>query len=147
MVKVATSVVIDAPIDRVWAFARDFNGHDRWHPVVAESRIEEGKTSDMVGCVRNFRLESGEELREQLLGLSDQATSFRYCLLDTPIPMFNYVAEFRLVPVTMDDRCFGHWTARFQTPAGREDELAEMVRAGIQVAGFAAIEEGVRDAG
>ena len=39
---VVRSTVIDAPIGRVWAVLRDFNSHDRWHDVVAESRIEGG---------------------------------------------------------------------------------------------------------
>ena len=54
---VVRSTVIDAPIDRVWAVLRDFNSHDRWHDVVAESRIEGDERSDQVGCVRSFTLE------------------------------------------------------------------------------------------
>jgi NADPH2:quinone reductase len=38
--KVVRSTVIDAPIARVWAVLRDFNSHDQWHDVVAQSRIE-----------------------------------------------------------------------------------------------------------
>ena len=37
----SASTVIDAPIDEVWQLLRDFNTHDRWHPAVAVSRIEE----------------------------------------------------------------------------------------------------------
>ncbi len=66
MVQVRRSTVIDAPIDAVWGMLRDFNGHERWHPAVAESRIEEGRRPDEIGCVRRFRLTSGGELREQL---------------------------------------------------------------------------------
>ena len=32
-----------------------------------------------------------------------EQTCFSYCLLDTPIPLFNYVAHVRLFPVT-DER-------------------------------------------
>ncbi len=65
--------------------------------------------SDKIGCVRRFKLQDGAELREQLLALSDLEQSFSYCLLDTPIPMFNYVAHVRLLPVTDGDRTFWHW--------------------------------------
>ncbi|ESR25814.1 hypothetical protein N177_1149 [Lutibaculum baratangense AMV1] len=58
--------VIDAPIDRVWALARDFNGHGDWHPLIAESHVEDGRPSDQVGCVRNFTLADGGHLRERL---------------------------------------------------------------------------------
>jgi uncharacterized protein YndB with AHSA1/START domain len=56
MVKIVKSTVIDAPVEAVWAVLRDFNGHDQWHPAVADSHIERGQSSDRVGCVRRFHL-------------------------------------------------------------------------------------------
>lgn len=139
MPKVVRSTVIDAPVEAVWGVLRDFNGHDQWHPAVAESQIERGHSADRVGCVRRFRLRDGSELRERLLTLSDADMAFSYCLLETPIPLLNYVAHVRLAPVTDGDRTFWHWESRFDTPAGREAELARMVGDDIYDAGFAAI--------
>lgn len=139
MVKVLRSVVLDHPIDRVWDLLRDFNGHDRWHPAVAESQIERGRDPDRVGCVRRFKLQDGSELREQLLSLSDMETTFTYCLLDTPVPLFNYVAHVRLFPVTDGDRTYWEWESKFDTPAGQKDDLAELVGNDIYRAGFEAI--------
>jgi hypothetical protein len=34
---------------------------------------------------------------------------FSYCLLETPVPLLNYVAHVRLAPVTDGDRTFWHW--------------------------------------
>ena len=136
MVKVVRSTILDAPVEAVWALLRDFNGHDRWHDPVATSAIERGESADRVGCVRRFRLKTGEELREQLLTLSDMETTLSYCLLDTPIPLLNYVAHVRLVPVTDGDRTFWEWESRFDTPAGRERELERMVAEGIYDTGF-----------
>lgn len=139
MVKVVRSTIIAAPIEAVWDVLRDFNGHDRWHPAVAESHIERGQPSDRVGCVRRFRLADGAELREQLLTLSDMDLAFSYCLLDTPVPLLNYVAHVRLLPVTDQDRTFWQWQSRFDTPEGREAELEGLVSEQIYDAGFAAI--------
>jgi hypothetical protein len=139
MPKVIRSTVFDAPIDRVWAVLRDFNGHRDWHPIVAASSIERGTPADRVGCVRRFTLRAGGELREQLLALSDIETSCRYCLLETPIPLFNYVAQLRLVPVTDGDRTFAHWEGRFTTPPGRETELAALVGEEVYAQGFEAV--------
>lgn len=141
MPRVIRSTVFEQPIDAVWAILRDFNAHDRWHPAVATSAIERGAPPDRVGCVRRFTLRAGGELREQLLSLSDLETTLAYCLLDTPIPLFNYVAHLRLVPVTDGDRTFAHWESRFTTPAGREAELGAMVGDDIYAAGFAAVRE------
>jgi len=139
MVKVLRSTVLPAPADAVWEVLRDFNGHDRWHPAIAASQVERGHSSDRVGCVRRFKLYDGAELREQLLTLSDLETTYSYCLLDTPIPLFNYVAHVRLFPVTDGDQTFWEWESRFDTPKGQEDDLADMVGSNIYDAGFEAI--------
>ena len=146
MVKVDKSTVIDAPIERVWAVLRDFNGHESWHPAVAESRIENQNPADKIGAVRNFRLEDGGVLREQLLALSDREHSFSYCLLDTPIPLFNYVAHVALKPVTDGNRTFWQWRSSFTTPEGREEELQRVVGEDIYMQGFAAIRNTVAKA-
>ena len=43
--------------------------------------------------------------------------TFTYCLLDTPIPLFNYVAHVRLLPVTDGNRSFWHWESSLHHPA------------------------------
>lgn len=139
MVHILRSTVIAAPTDRVWSVLRDFNGHDQWHPVVTTSRIERGYDSDRIGCVRRFRLRDGAELREQLLALSDLEQAFSYCLVETPVPLLNYVAHVRLLPVTDGDRTFWQWESRFDTPPGEEAALERMVREDVYEAGFTAI--------
>lgn len=139
MPRVVRSTIIDAPVDRLWAVLRDFNGHDKYHPIVAESAIERGYSSDKVGCVRRFTLADGSELREQLLALSDLEMSYSYCLFETPIPLFNYVAHVKLLPVTDGNRSFWHWESRFTTPEGREAELARMVGDEVYTAGMEAV--------
>ena len=139
MVTVVKSTVLDVPVDAAWDVLRDFNGHDQWHPAISTSEIERGRDSDRVGCVRRFKLEDGSQLREQLLTLSDIEQTFSYCLLDTPVPLFNYVAHVRLLPVTDGDRTFWQWESRFDTRAGEEDAMRELVGEGIYVAGFHAV--------
>jgi hypothetical protein len=139
MAHVVRSTIIDAPVDLLWSVLRDFNGHDRWHPIVARSEIERSYPSDRVGCVRRFTLQDGSELREQLLTLSDLEMTFSYCLLDTPIPLFNYVAHVRLLPVTDGNRSFWHWESRFTTPRGREAELARIVGDEVYTNGIEAV--------
>ena len=131
----------------VWEVVRDFNGHDRWHPAVADSQMERGAPTDRVGGVRRFHLEGGAELREQLLALDDAEMTMSYCLLDTPVPLFNYVAHCRLLPVTDGDMTFWHWESRFDTPPGRENELKTMVTNDIYYAGMNAVRAYVGERG
>ena len=139
MIKVMRSTIIDAPVERVWAVLRDFNSHTAWHPIVAESTIEGGESSDQVGCIRNFTLKDGNHVREQLLTLSDSDYISTYCILDATLPMRRYVATVQLKRVTDGNRTFWHWECRFTTPAGREAEMATMVGEQIYEAGFEAI--------
>jgi len=139
MVAITRSAIIDAPIDAVWRVLRDFNSHHLWHPAVATSEIEGGQPPDQPGCVRRFRLRDGAELREQLIALSDRDFSLTYCILDSPIPLLDYVATVRLRRVTDGGRTFWEWRSTFRTPPGREDELAGMVARDIYEAGFAAL--------
>lgn len=139
MAQVFTSSVIDAPAADVWAVVRDFNAMPAWHPIVAESRIEQGKQPDQIGCVRNFRMADGGQLREQLLSLSDYDYSFSYCILDSPMPLTDYFARLQLHPVTDGQRCFGEWTARFECAPADEAGLVEQVGNRVFQAGFNAL--------
>lgn len=129
--------MIDAPIDRVWAVLRDFNSHDAWHEVVRESRIEAGRNSAEVGCVRAFTLQDGNFIREQLLALDDSNYRFTYCIVEATVPLERYVSTVTLKPVTDANRTFWHWESSFSTPPGRERELADMVANDVYQAGFA----------
>lgn len=141
MVKVYTSSVIDAPADRVWAAVRDFNALPSWHPAIADSRIEQNLPSDRVGCIRNFNLKSGGNIREQLLSLSDFDYSVSYSILASPMGVENYVATLKLTPVTDGNRTFAEWSAEFDCPPERERELAETVGQGVFQGGFDALKQ------
>ena len=142
--RIVRSTVIDAPIERVWAVLRDFNSHDRWHPAVAESRIEGGERSDQVGCVRSFSLKDGNRIREQLLTLSEREHKSTYCIVEATVPLQRYVATVTLKPVTDGQRTFWHWESTFATPPGRERELRDMVAQGVYEAGFEALRRYLR---
>lgn len=139
MARVYTSSVINASAARVWARVRDFNGLSNWHPAIAESRIENGEPADKVGCIRNFTLRNGDRLREQLLGLSDFDMFCTYSILDSPMPLTNYVATLRLTPITDHDRTFIEWSADFDCAPDRESELLSNIGGGVFQGGFDAL--------
>jgi hypothetical protein len=135
--RVVRSSIVDAPIERVWAVLRDFNSHDQWHSVVAQSTIEDHKSSDRVGCIRNFTLADGNHIREMLLSLSDKDYISTYTIVDATVPLMRYVATVTLKPVTDGNRTFWHWASSFEAPPGMERELRDMVAHGVYEAGFA----------
>ena len=141
MAKVYTSSVIDAPVERVWAAIRDFNGLPAWHPIVAASRIEDDRPPDQVGCVRNFRLRDGGTIREQLLALSDADHACTYSILESPLGVRNYVATLSLQRVTDGDRTFAVWVAEFDAPPEDEARLVASIGNDVFQAGFDALKK------
>jgi hypothetical protein len=141
MARVYASTVIPAPPDAIWAVVRDFNALPAWTPFVAESRIEQNRPSDQVGCIRNFRLKDGGRIREQLVELSDYEMSFGYTILESPMGVENYYATFRLSPVTDVDHTFAEWDAEFDAAPEREDALVEQIGRNVFAAGLQALKQ------
>ena len=136
MTHVYTSSVIDAPRSKVWAAIRDFNGLPDWHPAIAESEIEAGLAADQVGCIRHFKLKDGGVIREQLLALSDDASSCTYSILESPMGVLNYRATLKLTAITDGDRCFAEWSADFDCDPEAESGLIELIGTGVFQGGF-----------
>lgn len=139
MTAIFVSSVIDAPAADVWAIVRDFNAMPQWHPLIADSLIENGLTPDRIGCVRHFHTRDGGLIREQLLALSDYDYTFTYAILESPMGVSDYVATLKLTPVTDGDRCFGEWSAEFGAPPEREAELKRFISQEVFLAGFHAL--------
>lgn len=133
------SSVIDAPIETVWAKIRDFNALPVWHPAIADSQIENGEPSDKIGCIRNFNLKDGGNIREQLLALSDIDHTCIYSILESPMPVENYVATLRLLKITDGNRTYIEWSAEFNTPPEAEAEMVALVGGGVFQGGIDAL--------
>lgn len=136
MARIYISSVIAAPAAKVWERVRDFNALPRWHPAIRESRIENGEPSDKVGCVRDFRLQNGDRIREKLLGLSDYDFFCTYSILESGMPLTDYIATLRLTPVTDGNRTFAEWTAEFDCAVEVADDLVANIGANVFQAGF-----------
>lgn len=136
MAKVFVSSVIEASIEEVWARIRDFNALADWHPAIADSTIENGEPSDKVGCIRNFNLIDGGNIRERLLTLSDAEHLCTYSILESPMAVEDYVATLRLLPITDGNRTYAEWTAEFNCPSEEEEGLVNLIGGGVFQGGF-----------
>src|SRR3546814_14668466 len=82
---------------------------------------------DQVGCVRDFHLAGGERVREQLVSLSDRDHRLRYTIVESEVPLNDYVAAVALKPMTAGNRTFWSWSSRFRPTPRRERELTDLV--------------------
>ena len=99
-----------------------------------------GRASDAIGCVRSFLMKDGGHLREQLLALSDVDHYFTYNILISPMPVNDYVATFRLTPITVGNRTFAEWWADFNVTSGTEQAMVAQIGDDVFVRGFEALE-------
>jgi uncharacterized protein YndB with AHSA1/START domain len=139
MARAHASTVIDAPIEKVWATVRDFNALPAWNPGVVSSEVEDGLASDVVGCVRRFRLADGRPVRERLLSLSDASWSFSYNFESPAFPVENYLATMRLMPVTKGNRTFVAWDATFDEAPQFRGRHVEIISRDVFAVGLAAL--------
>ena len=125
MAKAYYSTIFAQPADAVWSVIRDFNNYPVWVDGAGESVIEDGRSGDAVGCVRNV-LYNGTRRRQKLLALSDVARTQTYAFEgDIPLPVSNFEATLRVTPVIDGDRAFVEWFASFDCTA--EDQDARVI--------------------
>ena len=122
------STVFEHSADEVWNTIRDFNNYPVWVDGAGESRIEDGRSGDAVGAVRDV-LYDGRRIRQRLLALSDVDRSQTYGFCGAPpAPLHHYQATIRVTPVVDGDRAFVEWDATFDCEAGRREELTAFYR-------------------
>jgi Polyketide cyclase / dehydrase and lipid transport len=123
MAKAYYSTVFEHPASEVWKIVRDFNNYPVWVGGAGENVIEDGKSGDTVGAVRNV-LYQQRRIRQRLLAQSDVERSQTYEFCGMPsLPAADYQATLRITPVVDGVRAFVEWWATFNCDAGRRDEL------------------------
>ncbi len=123
MAKAYYSTVFEHPAPAVWKIVRDFNNYPVWVGGAGESEIEDGKSGDAVGAVRNV-LYQQRLIRQRLLAQSDVERSQTYEFAGAPtLPVTGYQATLRITPIVDGDRAFVEWWATFDCDAGERDEL------------------------
>jgi hypothetical protein len=128
MAKSYYSTIFEQSADEVWSVIRDFNNYPVWVNGAGESEIEDGKSGDSVGAVRNVLYE-GKRIRQKLLAMSDLERSQTYEFAGEPsVPVQNYRATLRLMPVVDGDRAFVEWSATFDCEPERRGERVALFR-------------------
>jgi len=139
MVEVVCSTVIDAPLETVWAVLRDFAEAGPIPGSNLAGTLEGGRTAATVGATRAAATQGSAALRERLIDLDDRKHTLKTCLVDTPLPLYGYVAHQSLRRVTDGDRTFWQWRASFATDPQRRDDFAARIAEDVMAAGFASV--------
>jgi hypothetical protein len=128
MAKSYYSTVFGQSADAVWNVIRDFNNYPVWVDGAGTSHIEDGKTGDTVGAIRDV-LYKDTRRRQRLLALSDVERSQTYEFAgDTLLPVQNFQATLRVTPVVDGDRAFVEWWATFDCEIEHGEERVAFFR-------------------
>jgi hypothetical protein len=128
MTRAYYSTVFDEPAAEIWEIVRDFNNYSVWVGGAGESRIDDGKSGDTVGAVRNV-LYQERCIRQRLLALSDveRSQTYEFCG-PASLPVSGFQATIRLTPIIDGDRTFVEWWAAFDCEPTRSAELSQTLR-------------------
>src|SRR5262249_42895324 len=128
MAKAYYSTIFEQPAAQVWEIVRDFNNYPVWVDGAGESAIEEGKSGDTVGAIRNV-LYRERQIRQRLLALSDVERSQTYEFCGAPsLPVVNFRATLRISEVADGDRAFVEWWATFDCELERRGDICATLR-------------------
>jgi hypothetical protein len=95
--KVVKSVNIAAPVDKVWDAVKDFDSLNKWHPGFAKDEIQKGE-NNKPGAVRKLTIKDGPSLTEELLAFDDAKHTYKYRIIESPLPVRDYVSHVTVSP-------------------------------------------------
>ena len=133
--KVYRSMILDAPIDRVWTAVRAFDGVVNWNPGVTAAHLENGKPTE-TGTIRHLDIVDGSVFRETLLTHSDHEFFYTYDIIDGPLPVSNYISTHQFLPITHTGQTLGIWRCTFDCASNQADAMNKVVGDDIYIGGM-----------
>ncbi|KIP98638.1 MULTISPECIES: SRPBCC family protein [Pseudomonas] len=135
MASVEYSAVLNGSAQQTWQVLRQFGGIATWHPAIARSEMEDGRSERAVGAIRRLVLTDGAVLRERLLSMDETDMSLSYQFEESPLPLDNYRAQVRVLGADDGSRCVVEWKATFDvreagTTAHFEGVINELIIGG-----------------
>jgi len=135
--KVEQSIEVAANPARVWSAIGDFKGLPGWHPAVAQTDIANGE-GNRRGAVRTVTTRDGAKIVEELLAYDGPRHSMQYRIIDSPLPVADYVSTLSVERAGNGSRVV--WKSTFKRAANAgadvDDAKARNIVAGIYLAGF-----------
>lgn len=133
--QVFRSMILDAPIETVWAALRRFDGVSGWNPAVSAASMEGGGATE-VGAIRHLDIVDGTVFRETLLAHSDIEHFYTYDILESPLPLTGYVSTHRFIPITASGQTLGIWESTFDCAPEDSAAMERIVGDDIYIGGM-----------
>ena len=132
---------VDAESKALWDRFGGWCAIAEWHPAVKS--CTESKEGDDI--FRTLTLGDGGKIKEKLINKGD--LSYRYAIVESPLPVKNYEAQLSVVPDDdAEDEVNVVWAATYDPADGKEDKDARGTIDGIFKDGIASLKEKIGDA-
>ncbi|MGL4276878.1 MAG: SRPBCC family protein [Morganella morganii] len=115
MTTVTYNALIEGDPDVIWQTLKAFGQIAKWHPEIIGSRMEGHQPDGLPGSTRHLILKDGAILRETLLSMDDRQRQLSYGFAVSPLPVDNYVAGLKVIPLSGVPRAVIQWSATFDT--------------------------------
>ncbi|WP_428979623.1 SRPBCC family protein [Hansschlegelia zhihuaiae] len=135
-VEVTEATPVNAKPEKVWATIGGFCGISQWHPAVEACALSTSNGKQL----RTLTLKGGGTIVEEQLGRDEAAMKYSYAIIESPLPVANYVATIQVEPSGSAGSKVT-WSGRFE-PKGASAAEAKGVIDGIYVKGLAGIVDG-----
>ncbi len=131
MPKVTMSTPVAMNADALWQAIGSFAAIGQWHPMMEQVDSD----GEQKGSLRTLRLIGGAKLVERLEEVSPTERLYRYSIIESPLPISDYVSEIR-VRDNGDGTSTVEWSSDFKvnTSTGETDvvkTVQEVYQAGL----------------
>jgi hypothetical protein len=130
---VSEEVELAASPAQTWAVIQDFRRWQTWHPAFAATEIARGAGNE-AGAVRVLATRDGAKFTEELLSHDDVALSYQYRILESPLPISDYVSTIQVTSSRTGSRVT--WSSTFNVSPGASPEEIKKTIAGVYRAGL-----------
>jgi mxaD protein len=125
MATVSVKDEFEASVEVVWDLISDFTDISAWAPQGNITQVE----GEGIGAVRRVEAPGmGGVFRERCEDHDPQARRFSYSVLESPVPMKNYVAVVTLSELG-PERCGIEWACTFEPVGAPEAEIVQGIEA------------------
>ena len=138
MAKASVSTMMGASAEDLCAAVGEFGGITNWHPAIAKSELAPGTPGDQTGSIETCSLGDGAQWREEQTARSDAERTYTYSILESPMPVENYLSTVTVTPEGRKARL--DWSCTFDVPAETETEMVGMMN-GVYQAGVDALKK------
>ena len=138
------SMIINEQIECVWQAVRAFDRVAAWNPGVDEAVLESGEPT-ATGTIRSLQIPDGTLFRETLLAHSDHEHFYTYDILESPLPVTNYISTHRFIPVTHSGQTLSIWEADFGCASDVANEMDNVVGDAIFINGMTGLNQYLKE--